>query len=213
MAKMRAEEAALASAKAEQQCNADADPATVDAGVSLDPSPGSSRSSVVQDRQILCLLKVMLCVATCCVGCGTSLLNFKWSLHQASTTVCHAVAYVLRARFYTGCSCNSSYGELTSLSIMLCLQVLDDSKLECEQVQELMMPADLSTLPDHAVVLKQQQVQPLQSNQYIVKVSPPTAQYSAVGATFGQSLLGDGTMCRHDSACHVTGTFAKLAPV
>lgn len=81
--------------------------------------------------------------------------------------------------------------------------MLEDNQLQCEQLHELMQPADLSSLPDNAVLLKQQPAQPRQSNQYTISVFPDMVQHNAIGATFGRSLPTAG--CNQDKACHIAG--------
>ena len=69
------------------------------------------------------------------------------------------------------------------------LQVQQDHRLQCEQLQELMQPADLSTLPDNAVIMQQQ---PAVSKQHVelclLTLETSQVQYSAVKATFGLAL-------------------------
>lgn len=72
---------------------------------------------------------------------------------------------------------------------MMHVQVQQDHKLQCEQLQELMQPADLSTLPDNAVIMQQQ---PAVSKQHVelclLRLESKQVQYSAVKATFGLAL-------------------------
>lgn len=93
--------------------------------------------------------------------------------------------------------------------MLLILQVLKGNDLHCEQLQEVTQSADLSSLPDNAVILKQQLVQPQLSKHYTVSVFPNVAQHLAVGATFGQSLPDTAT-CDQGTACHLAGTLLLL---
>ena len=81
--------------------------------------------------------------------------------------------------------------------------MLEGNQLQCEQLHELMQSADLSSLPDNALVLKHGLAQPQQNNHYIVSVFPDMVQHNAIGATFGQPLPTAG--CNNDKACHITG--------
>lgn len=94
--------------------------------------------------------------------------------------------------------------------ICVIAQVHDDGKLQCEQLQEMMQPADLTSLPENAVVLRQQQVQPQPSKHYTISGLPNGGQYVAVGAAFGQFIPSDAVTCKQANACQVEGTVQLL---
>ena len=86
-------------------------------------------------------------------------------------------------------------------------QVQQDNKLQCEQLQELMQPADLSTLPDNAVIMQQQPAVAKQQDElYAVHLTASQTHYTAAKAAFGHSLSAKagnhiaGELCRTRAA-------------
>jgi hypothetical protein len=92
------------------------------------------------------------------------------------------------------------------------VQVQQD-KLQCGQYQEIKLAAEMSSLPNNALVLQQRPTQVSQTILYSLSYLGSENLHLAVGATFGQSLQEAGHCGQaglKNSICNLLG---KLRPV
>lgn len=78
----------------------------------------------------------------------------------------------------------------------------------CSQYQEIQLAAEMSSLPNNALVLQQRPTQVSQTTLYSLSFLGSENLHLAVGATFGQSLQEAGQCgpaCLGDSICNLLG--------
>ena len=86
------------------------------------------------------------------------------------------------------------------------MQVSED-KLQCGQLHQVTQAADLSSLPNNAVVLQSHPAGKQPETAFFNLDLPDRKQaYTAVGAGFGSSLLQAGHCESGDESCGVSGT-------
>ncbi|DBA72271.1 TPA: hypothetical protein ACH3X2_010653 [Trebouxia sp. C0005] len=90
----------------------------------------------------------------------------------------------------------------------ICLLEVQQDKLQCSQYQEIQLAAEMSSLPNNALVLQQRPTQVSQTTLYSLSFLGSENLHLAVGATFGQSLQEAGQCgpaCLGDSICNLLG--------
>ena len=120
-----------------------------------------------------------------------------------SNRVAHAKTYVLDVH---ASSTDTYYAELHD-TCTLRIQVQQD-KLQCSQYQEIKLAAEMSSLPNNALVLQQRPTQVSQTILYSLSYLGSENLHLAVGATFGQSLQEAGHCGQAgfaDSMCNLLG--------
>ena len=104
-------------------------------------------------------------------------------------------------------SSTDAYFEELHDTFALRIQVHQD-KLQCSQYQEIKLAAEMSSLPNNALVLQQRPTQVSHTTLYSLSYLGSENMHLAVGATFGQSLKEAGhcgPAGLGDSMCNMLG--------
>ncbi len=143
-----------------------------------------------------------LCISRSC-HCNLLSAGIPGALHLTSFVQkrCTCETYLFQ------CACIINRCVLLRDTSTLRIQVHED-KLQCSQYQEIKLAADMSSLPNNALVLQQRPTQVSQTTLYSLNYLGSEKLHLAVGATFGQSLHEAGhcgPAGLADSMCNLLG--------